>query len=350
MNSIKKYITYKSVSGVLVVLLIAAAAILYLNQGFYFTYYHPTFLIEVNSDAADQVLNDFALREGVSRIDRENNTLELQALSEAEARNLATEIESREDVTSTTVSSEQLVIPRGIQQRLITGIGTVLLATLGFFYYIYGRKFAKKNTRTTYLSGFFVGLAIYTALFIQAGVLSALSRFYVLTEVSFISILLSFLWGSTIIMFTLREAVGDIELAKMPSLQEVFKSLNNQVANVYGQSFLIWSFILVGLVLGLGANFFVDAVLIALGLAVMLVSISVLPRFYHYLFSTSLKFRFTTGRSKKVTSKTGKKKQFKEKHVASRTSSNETSKTQRKLTKSEKKKRSSSRPKPRNRK
>jgi hypothetical protein len=278
----------KLISGALVLMLVASLAVLLLNQGFKYTYYHPHFVIKLEGENLDNVFNEFSLKQGVSKIDRERKKLELQEMTKTQVQAITTELAAKEEVDKATLVYEQEIIPFEISGRLSVGLIGGVTIILAFIYFTVFRHLIKLGAKQAWLFGLLLLVGLYTGLFISAGLLSAVSNYYQLTPVSFTAIGIAFFWGMLLIQLGLRKVLTDSP-AGLPSVKDMLRNTMQEVGDMAKMSAAVWAILLIGITFGLGVKFAPEAVLIGLALMITASSIYFIPDFIHLAVTSSFK-------------------------------------------------------------
>lgn len=284
MNRFNKFINNTSVSIVLVVMLVLAAATLVWNSGFHFTFYNQELVISIESEQINDVLNSvsFDFDSGVARVDRELGEISLQKTEFTEALRFAERLEEDERVTNTVITERIQVTDPAISQRASIAIVGAALASLIFVYAVAIRKLKGKEQQVAYATVLFLSLGLYTGLFIYVGLTSLVSRVYVLTEVSFNTIVVTAIWGLIVVF------VPIVNVTMATTVRNTLARIDKFRKSAIGFGFTIWLFMIVGLMIGLGVNFLIEGILWSVGLLLVSISVFVLPTFYYRLFTGSI--------------------------------------------------------------
>lgn len=281
-----KYFAYNSKlpSLVLLLLMVIAAVVLVVNQGFHFAFYAPTYIVSVQAEDTQELFNSISFGDSVARIDREQHQILLQRIAEDQLVTFVQQIQEFEGVESATWSLQTELLPSSIQSRLSIGITAVLMLSLGYLYYSALRKLAPKGAKRAYALLALYALSVYAALFVLMGLLSLVSRFYLLTPASFVAAGIAFIIGLVITFMGVRVQV-DLHTNTLPTVKEMLFNNQSIFADWYSMSKYLWPILLLGMVLGLGVQFLADALLIGAGLALVYVSLYYLPEFFRQAFT-----------------------------------------------------------------
>lgn len=271
--------------------IVGSIGMLIWNTGFHLTSYHSSYEVVLLGEEADAVLDKLSNNAFSLRANYDTKSIEFQELSKQEVQNLVTKaVEEAEDIESNIVTYTNF-LPVFLLQRVGLGILITLAVFMGFSFYTTGRYLIRINWKKTAILYLLYTLSLASALVLYFGLLSAASRFFEITYLSFAGLIMSMFWGLILIYLQTRELRIDEEIY-FDSLSRIVR-INSSALREYNFPMLSsWAFLLIVLGIGLGQNFWVEGLLSFIGLVLVILCIQFMPESYFSLLKASYRTAF----------------------------------------------------------
>ncbi|MFS8131194.1 MAG: hypothetical protein ACMG57_04400 [Candidatus Dojkabacteria bacterium] len=237
-------------------LLIISAVALYTNGIFFFSEFKPSVEIKYSMDDSaklKELLDKSLQQSNVALIDRANNIIEIEGVS---LNDVKTNVQNlTKDYSGVTYTVKEVSsLSKGSLTALIAGLYLLFLAGLAIHFYFV----SSKGGELSIILGSYVILLINLTLgaFISLGLLSLISRFYKITSLDLLLILVGSLLGYLLYYMA---SININEIKSFQSLGFEFK----QYATGNFKSILVISVVLLGIpTVGLGTAFVIHALLL----------------------------------------------------------------------------------------
>lgn len=257
-------------------LLVVTLLSLTVNRGLYYAYYHKSIELTLTGEVPAELWSELRTFTGVSKFDATEKTIRLQGVTSAEVNNFVNYIEqkgSEQSPISVSVAETQTWIPSDVILRAIWVSILLVGVSVIYLYFTVWRKLLKINHKliAKLIAIYMLGLGL--SVFLMLGILSLSSRVYEVTEISTLTILVTFVCGISFVYLSSRMVNADL-ISKHPRLSSLYLALSNDLAGLY--KFVIAATTLVLVVVGfsLGVKFAFDGLLLWLSVGLSILSYS----------------------------------------------------------------------------
>ncbi len=258
---------------IVLLLTLVSAVTLFVNKGFYYTFYQHTYQIEFSRDIN---LDQFSSRSYVSKLDRTNKIVRLQNIPAEELNKLTNDLE--EGTYAMTEVDEYL--PQNFSEKLILGLLALLLIIPGLIAFNIYRNISAGHRASLIRFSSLLGITAIITLFIAVGLLSLISRVY---ELTYLSLSVVFVTGLFIAVsgyyYLYRTFVFDfsaptIELSQATLANHVARLAREDMGKVLGISIIVIAL----LIAGLGVTSLLDLLLLLFSIITWQANLVVLPK------------------------------------------------------------------------
>lgn len=258
----------------LVLAIVLSGLVLWLNDGFKFSFYQQTWVVQFPQSVDEQVLNSFLNRPFVAALDRGDKRMELQDVDDVSLNELKGELdalfpeEKAQFISSSTVISSRTVLDISLSLLIIS------IAVWGWNFLGVRKQFSSKSLYSQLWR--LNMLTVVASLVIGLGLMSLLSLVYKLSMLSFSALVIAGLWviwHSQLAFWTIRS---------QKSLEKALDAHSAYWNKVFVENgrWLVLFFVVLGAVLG-------GTYLLDLALCVVLIAgFSYMQQeFYHVLLN-----------------------------------------------------------------
>lgn len=258
----------------LVLAIVLSGLVLWLNDGFKFSFYQQTWVVQFPQSVDEQVLNSFLNRPFVAALDRGDKRMELQDVDDVSLNELKGELdalfpeEKAQFISSSTVISSRTVLNIGLSLLIIS------IAVWGWNFLGVRKQFSSKSLYSQLWR--LNMLTVVASLVIGLGLMSLLSLVYKLSMLSFSALVIAGLWviwHSQLAFWTIRS---------QKSLEKALDAHSAYWNKVFVENgrWLVLFFVVLGAVLG--GTYLLDLALCV----VLIVGFSYMQQeFYHVLLN-----------------------------------------------------------------
>jgi hypothetical protein len=279
---------YTFLAAFLLFWFVISLGVIVANRGVYFANFHASMLMKVTTDGTKDVVSRFSSSPYVAALDRENSIVEFQSIPYDEFNKIVADLEEEDGVVSVESIEQTRILSQDVVVRFAwTAAAAVLIFSL-FMYVTVVRKLMGINRNLTLRVVAFYAAALGIGLINVFGLLSLFSRFYELTDVSMLVLMITFLWGAALIFLTLYE-IWEHHTNFYSNMLDVFSLNRRRLTWLLKISSIVWGIILASVAIGLGTRFAIDAVLIGAGVMIISASLQVLPNFLLRLNVTNVR-------------------------------------------------------------
>lgn len=228
------------------VLFVLAAAILLVNRGVNYAYYQYTYVLQIPLNADENYILGFAGNAHVSGVDRSNYQVRYQGISNGDFQEIVKKVTA--DFPDQVVTSHTSVefLPTNLGFKLAYGAAVALLIAWIGAYWTVTRKLEKParrqaNKLSLALMFSWVGVGV-----VNLGLLSLLSLFYELKEVTFV------IWGIAIIVMYALTSLSWYQLSIRHDAENLAASYRHHFSGYAGPILLAVTVISLSMLGGLG--------------------------------------------------------------------------------------------------
>ncbi|MCA9379258.1 hypothetical protein KC640_02410 [Candidatus Dojkabacteria bacterium] len=255
-------------------LFVCSLVVLLANSGVKYAYYQYTHVLQLPLTADENYLVGFAGNAYVSNIDLANYQISYQGISNGEFQEIVSKVSSDfgDQLVGSFVSVEFL--PTGALFKLVYAAGVALIVAWILSYWTLTRKLEKEEGRQANKLFLAVVLSWVVIAVIDLGVLSLLSMFYELQEVTFV------IWGIAVMVMYALTCLGWYQLTIRLTGSDLAMQFKLNLAT-YNKSLVLASSVIgLALLVGLGVVLLPEVGLLLLYMLFMSYAIAELPALF----------------------------------------------------------------------